>query len=180
MNIIYNIGKDYYALLTSSTNVDFLLPIKIIILEKKTLYNKTLYKVKIKDILEKDFNYVKEQIASMRVNISLKSDGRTTLIKKTKLDKISNFNELISTLNDITFYIEDNYITTDKESLKDLYSRFTKYLINFHISKMYQLMSRTFISNTPIFENQKDMFKKRIEKIGFGDMFDKWNLNVKI
>ena len=31
-----------------------------------------------------------------------------------------------------------------------------------------------------VFENQKDMFKKRIEKIGFGDMFQKYNLNLKL
>lgn len=180
MNNIYIIGKDYYALLTSSTNVDFLLPLKITIIEKKSLYNKTLYKVKIKEILETNFDYVKEQMYSMRVNVSLKSDGRTTLLKKNKLDKISNFNELLSELSNITFLLEDNYIVYDKDGLRDLYGRFTKYLINFHLNKLYQLMSRSFISNTPIFENQKDIFKKRIEKIGFGDMFEKYDLNIKL
>ena len=50
----------------------------------------------------------------------------------------------------------------------------------FFEKKLYDLMSRNFIANTPIFENQKDMFKKRIEKIGFGDMFQKYNLNLKL
>ena len=105
---------------------------------------------------------------------------RTTLIKKSKLDPIENFGDLLVYLDTIKFYIEDNYITLDKEGLKDLYNRFTKYLVNFHYRKLYQLMSRTFISNTPIYENQKDVFKKRVEKIGFGDMFEKFGIKLSI
>ena len=41
-------------------------------------------------------------------------------------------------------------------------------------------MSRTFVSNTPIYENQKDVFKKRVEKIGFGDMFEKFGIKLSI
>ena len=176
----YNIGTECYALMTTTNDADFLLPVKIVILEKKTFNNKTTYKVKIKDILEKDFKYVKEHLYGIRVLTSFKSDGRTTLIKKSKLDPIENFGDLLVYLDTIKFYIEDNYITLDKEGLKDLYNRFTKYLVNFHYRKLYQLMSRTFVSNSPIYENQKDVFKKRVEKIGFGDMFEKFGIKLSI
>ena len=88
--------------------------------------------------------------------------------------------DLLTYLNTKPFFVEDNYITLDKNGLKELYHKFLKYMINFHYKKLYDLMSRNFIANTPIFENQKDMFKKRIEKIGFGDMFQKYNLNLKL
>ena len=39
-------------------------------------------------------------------------------------------------------------------------------------------LSRSFLANRPVFENQKEMFKRRINKIGFGDMFDKYNLKI--
>ena len=58
----YNIGTECYALMTTTNDADFLLPVKIVILEKKTFNNKTTYKVKIKDILEKDFKYVKDNL----------------------------------------------------------------------------------------------------------------------
>ena len=41
-------------------------------------------------------------------------------------------------------------------------------------------MNRSFMANTPLFENQKDMFLKRVNKIGFGDIFTKFELNLDI
>ena len=86
----YNIGTECYALLTSCIDADFLLPLKVIITDKQTSNNKTSYKVKIKDIFETNFDYLKEHLYGLRVNVNLKSDGRTTLIKKSKLDSINS------------------------------------------------------------------------------------------
>lgn len=176
----YNIGTECYALITSHIDAEFLLPVKIILVSKYTSINKTKYKVRIKNIFETNFDYIKEHLYGLKVSMNPKSENQTILIRKDKLDSINNIGELLTYLNDKFFYIEDNYIALDKEGLKDLYNRFTKYLINFHYKKIYQLMSRSFISNTPIFENQKDVFRRRIEKIGFGDMFEKYDLNIHI
>ena len=46
--------------------------------------------------------------------------------------------------------------------------------------QLYQLTSRSFLANQPIFENQKEVFKRRVEKIGFGDMFQKYDLKLDI
>ena len=52
----YNIGTECYALLISHTDPEFLLPVKIVILEKYTLNSKVTYKVKVKEIFESDFD----------------------------------------------------------------------------------------------------------------------------
>ena len=55
----YNIGTECYALITSPSEPEFLLPVKIILLEKYTLNSRVTYKVKIKDILENDIKFLK-------------------------------------------------------------------------------------------------------------------------
>lgn len=180
MKRVYNIGTECYALMISTNDPEFLIPLKIMILEKYSTRNKMFYKVKIREILENNFNYVKEHLPGIMVVSNIKTDGKSTLIKKGEIDKMNGMGELLTKLNDKHFYIESNYITLDKEGLKDLYNRFTKYIINYHFRKLFQLMSNTFLAGTPIFENQKDMFKKRVEKIGFGDMFEKYKLKLSI
>lgn len=184
MGRYYNVGTECYALLTSPTVPEFLLPVQILILEKYTFNNKVSYKVKIRDIYETDFEYIKKNMSNLKLSSNLKVEvsnvKSSTLIKKSELDKLENKTELLNLLNDRPFFLEENYITLDKNGLKDLYGKFTKYLINYHYRKMFQLMSRSFLSTTPIFENQKNMFKKRVEKIGFGDMFDKFNFELEI
>ena len=175
----YNIGTECYALLTSSTKPDFLLPIKIIILEKYSLGNNTTYKVKIRDIFETDFQYLKDNFIQVRVQKNIKGD-LGTLIKKTPLNNINNKTELLTYLNDQPFFLEDKYITLDKEGLKDLYNKFVRYLINYHYRQLFRLMSRSFLANTPIFENQKEMFLKRVNKIGFKDIFDKFEFDLEV
>lgn len=180
MKRTYNIGTECYGLITSHTDAEFLLPVKIVLVEKYVTNSKTKYKVKIRDIYESNFEYLKEHLYGLKVSMSLKSDAQTILIKRNKLDSINSIGELLTCLNEVSFYLEDNYITLDKEGLRDLYNRFTKYLINYHYRKLYQLMSRPFISNTPIFENQKDVFKRRVERIGFGDMFEKYDMKLHV
>ena len=179
----YNIGTECYALLTTPTDPEFLLPVKIIILEKYSLNNTNTYKVKIRDIFETDFSYIKEHIHLLRVPTTLSEKpymNKPTFIKKTKLNSFENKTELLNYLNDKPFFLEENYITLDKNGLKDLYCRFVKYLINFHFGRVYQLMNRSFLANTPIFENQKNMIIKRVHKIGFEDIFKKINLDLNI
>lgn len=180
MNRTYNIGSECYALMTSQTDAEFLLPVKVLILDKITRGTNTIYKIKIRDILETNFEYVREHLQGLRVPMSSKSDNLTTLIKKQQLEALSGMGELLNYLNEKPFYIEGNYVVLDKEGLKDLYIKFTKYLISYHYRKLFQLMSRGFIANTPIFENQKDMFYKRVNSIGFGDMFRKMDLKINI
>ena len=48
----YNIGTECYALITSTSEPEFLLPVKVVILEKYTLNDSATYKVKIKEIYE--------------------------------------------------------------------------------------------------------------------------------
>lgn len=176
----YNIGTECYALLTSANEPEFLLPVKIVLLEKYTINGRTTYKVKIREIFESDFDYLKEHFGSIKVSLSMKSENRVTLLKKNDLDSVKCMGDLIQKLNDKTFFLEDNYISLSKEGLADLYNKFVKYIINYHFKRLYQLMSRSFLVNQPVFENQKDMFKKRITKIGFGDMFDKYDLKLDI
>lgn len=181
----YNIGTECYGLLTSPTDPEFLLPVQIIILEKYSLGNKTSYKVKIKDIFETDFNYLKEHMSQLKLATNLKTESINTVksptfIKKSKLDTFENKIELLNYLNDKPFFLEDNYITLDKEGLKDLYYKFVRYIINFHYTRLFQLVNRSFLANTPIFENQKDMFLKRVNKIGFEDVFKKFDLKIDI
>lgn len=179
----YNIGTECYALITSPVDPEFLLPVKIVLLEKYSLNNTNTYKVKIRDIYETDFNYLKEHLYQLRVPITLSEKQYTSkpnFIKKAKLESFENKTELLNYLNDKPFFLEENYISLDKDGLRDLYCKFVRYLINFHYIKLFQLMNRSFIANTPIFENQKNMFLKRVNKIGFEDIFKKFNLELTI
>lgn len=176
----YNIGSECYALITCANEPEFLLPTKVVILEKYTLNNKTTYKVKIKEIYESSIEYLKEHFGNIKVSLNLKSEVRTVLLKKNELDSVNTMSELIQKLNNKAFFLEDNYISPSKEGLVDLYNRFVKYIINYHFRRLYQLTSRSFLINQPVFENQKDMFKRRVERIGFGDMFEKYGLKLDI
>ena len=182
----FNIGTECFALLTTSHDPEFLLPVKIIILEKYTLNNRKTYKVKIRDIFESDFNYLKENFSLLRLSTTLKSEtsqyttNKPTFVKKSVMDTFNNKTEFLTYLNDKPFFLEENYITYNKEGLRELYDKFVKYLINFHFGRLYKLMSRSFLANTPIFENQKDMFLKRVNKIGFEDIFKRYDLDIEI
>jgi hypothetical protein len=179
----YNVGTEVYGLLTATNDPEFLLPIKVIILEKYTHNNRVDYRVKIRDIFETDFEYIKEHLGNVRVHMTLRTSSqvaRNSLITGTVLGNMNNKTELLTYLTDKPFFMESNYLTLDKESLKDLYCRFVKYIINYHYRRLFQLTSRSFLSTTPIFENQKDMFLKRVEKIGFGDLFQKFDMKVEL
>lgn len=180
MSRIYNIGTECYGLLTSSLDPEFLLPVKLIILEKYTLDNKTSYKVKIRDIFENDFNFLKEHFYQLKISDNVNSSKNNSLIKKSQLDTFENKTELLTYLNDKPFFLEENYITLDKEGLKDLYLRFVKYIINYHYGRLFQLISRSFLINTHIYENQKSLFIKRVNKLGFEDMFKRLGFELDI
>ena len=113
-------------------------------------------------------------------SMSLKTNNITALLKKPEVESVKTISELIQKLNDKPFYLEDNYIVPDKTGLIDLYNKFVKYIINYHFKKLYQLTSRSFISGQPIFNNQKDVFLRRVERLGFGDMFQKYDLKLDI
>lgn len=179
MKRTYNIGTECYGLIVPSNDPEFLLPIKLVILEKYAMGERNTYKVKIKDILEKDINYLKEHFMNVKVQTNLKS-GVNALLKKPELDDVNTLSDLLQKLNNKTFYLEDNYITLDKDGIVDLYNRFVKYMINYHFRRLYQLTSRTFLINQPIYNNQKDVFKRRIERLGFGDVFQKYDLKLDI
>ena len=153
---------------------------KVILLEKYTQGERTTYKVKIREIFENDINYLKEHFSSVKVSMSLKTNNITALLKKPEVESVKTISELIQKLNDKSFYLEDNYIVPDKTGLIDLYNKFVKYIINYHFKKLYQLTSRSFISGQPIFNNQKDVFLRRVERLGFGDMFQKYDLKLDI
>lgn len=180
MSRSYNIGTECYALITSPSEPEFLLPTKIVLLEKFVVGDRNIYKVKIKDILENDIAYLKEHFGSMKVSTNIKSDNRFVLLRKNEVESVSTVAELVQKLGDKPFYLEDNYITLDKEGLSDLYDRFVKYIINYHFRKLYQLTSRTFLAGKPVFNNQKDVFSRRVERIGFGDIFQKYNMKIDI
>ena len=174
----YNIGTECYALLTSACDAEMLLPVKVVLLEKYSIHNRMTYKVKIREIFESNFELLKEHLAGFKVSANLKSENKIVLIKKTDLDTVKEMSGLMEHIKDKEFFLEENYITLDKDGLYELYDRFVKYLINFHYKRLYQIMSRSFLANRPVFENQKEMFKRRINKIGFGDMFEKYNLKI--
>ena len=180
MRRIYNIGTECYGLIIPANEPDFLLPVKIILLEKYSMGERILYKVKIKDILEPNIDYIKDHIMSVRVQTNIKSININNLLKRNEVDEINTMSELLQKLNEKPFYLEDNYITLDKDGLMDLYNKFVKYIINYHFRKLYQLTSRAFLINQPIYNNQKDIFKKRVEHLGFGDMFQKYDLKLDI
>ena len=112
--------------------------------------------------------------------MNLKTSTINTLLKKQEVESVSTMSELLQKLNDKPFYLEDNYIVPDRVGLVDLYNKFVKYIINYHYRKLYQLTSRTFLANQPIYNNQKDLFIRRVENIGFGDIFKKYDLKLDI
>ena len=176
----YNIGTECYALIVPTNEPEFLLPVKVVLLEKYTQGSRTTYKVKIREIFENDINYLKEHFGSVRVSMNLKSANFTTLLKRTEVESVKTMSELIQKLNDRPFYLEDNYITPDKIGLIDLYNKFVKYIINYHYRKLFQLTSRGFLANQPVFNNQKDVFIRRVEGLGFGDILKKYDLKLDI
>ena len=176
----YNIGTECYALITSNNEPEFLLPVKVVLLEKYTQNSTTTYKVKIREILENDIKYLKEHFGSVKVSMNLKSANLTTLLRRPEVESVNTMSELIQKLNDRPFYLEDNYIVPDKLGLVDLYNKFVKYIINYHFRKLYQLTSRRFLINQPIFNDQKDVFLRRVEQLGFGDVFRKYDLKLDI
>ena len=169
-----------YALVTSPNEPEFILPVKVMLLEKYTQGDKTTYKVKIKEIYENDINFLKEHFINVKVSMSLKTANLTTLLRKGEVDSIKTMSELIQKLNDRPFYLEDNYIVPDKTGLIDLYNKFVKYIINYHFRKLYQLTSRSFLINQPVYNDQKDIFIRRVESLGFGDVLKKYNLKLDI
>ena len=179
MKRTYNIGTECFALVIPSNDPEYLLPVKIILLETHAIGERITYKVKIKDVLESDIYYLKDHFMNVKVQTNLKS-GINALLKKPELDDVNTLSDLLQKLKDKMFYLEDNYITLDKEGLIDLYNRFVKYMINYHFRKLYQLTSRTFLINQPIYNNQKDVFKRRVERLGFGDVFQKYDLKLDI
>lgn len=176
----YNIGMECYGLLTSPFEPDVLLPVKIVILEKFAIGDRMTYKVKIKEILEMDLNFIKEHIPNFKVITSMKPINRTPLLKKTDVDSVNTVSELIQKLNDRYFFLEDNYMTPDRIGLEDLYNKFVKYILNYHLRMMHMVMGRSFLSKYPIYNNQKDVFMRRIERLGFGDMFQKYGFKMDI
>ena len=176
----YNIGTECYALITSPNEPEFLLPVRVVLLEKYTTNTRTTYKVKIREIFETDLNYLKEHFGSVKVSMNLKSANLTTLLRRSQVDSINSMSELIQKLNDRPFYLEDNYIVPDKTGLVDLYNKFVKYIINYHFRKLYQLTSRSFLANQPVYNNQKDVFIRRVERLGFGDMLNRYDLKLDI
>lgn len=177
----YTIGTECYGLITTPNEPDFILPVQLIILEKYKMGSRNMYKVKIKDIYETDFNYLKEYMYRLRLLTTLTGEkGQRNFIPKSKMSEFENKFELLNYLNDCPFFLEENYITINKEDLRELYYKFVKYLVNYHYEKLFTLSSRSFMANSPFFENQKDMFLKRIRKIGFADVFDKFELELDI
>lgn len=180
MTRTYNVGTECYAILSSVTDPEFMLPIKIVILEKHTFNERTTYKVKIRDIYETDFELLREHLMGMKVSCNLRTENKVQLVKKDELKEMKGMGDLLTKLDKKTFFIEDVFVTLDKEGLYDMYNRFVKYIINYHYKRLFTLCSRSFLANEPVFENQKDMFRKRVESIGFGDMFKKYNLKLDI
>lgn len=180
MTRTYNVGTECYAILSSVTDPEFMLPIKIVILEKHTFNERTTYKVKIKDIYETDFELLREHLMGMKVSCNLRTENKVQLVRKDELKEMKGMGDLLEKLDKKPFFIEDVFVTLDKEGLYDMYNRFVKYIINYHYKRLYTLCSRSFLANQPVFENQKEMFRKRVNSIGFGDMFDKYNLKLDI
>lgn len=174
----HNIGAECYALLTSPIDAEMLLPVKVIILDKYRVSGRTVYKVKIKEILENNINILKESLNNYRVSSGIKNDTKMMLIKKADLDQMNTMKEITDHVSSKAFYLEENYITIDKEGLKDLYIKFVKYLINYHYKKLYKLTSKSFLAGTPLFENQMEVFMRRVNKLGFGDYFERNNIKI--
>ena len=128
----FNIGTECYALLTSSYDAEMLLPVKVVLLEKYSIHDRITYKVKIKEIFESNFELLKEHLVGFKVSVNLKSENKIVLIKKCDLETVKEMSGLMELIKDKEFFLEENYITLDKDCLYELYDRFVKYLINFH------------------------------------------------
>ena len=113
----YNIGTECYALITCPNEPEFLLPVKVVLLEKYTQGERTTYKVKIREILENDINYIKEHFSGVKVSMNLKTSTINTLLKKQEVESVNTMSELLQKLNDKPFYLEDNYIVPDRTGL---------------------------------------------------------------
>ena len=98
----YNIGTECYALITCPNEPEFLLPVKVILLEKYTQGERTTYKVKIREIFESDINYLKEHFSSVKVSMSLKTNNITALLKKPEVESVKTISELIQKHNNNT------------------------------------------------------------------------------
>ena len=107
MRRIYNIGTECYGLIIPANEPDFLLPVKIILLEKYSMGERILYKVKIKDILEPNIDYIKDHIMSVRVQTNIKSININNLLKRNEVDEINTMSELLQKLNEKPFYLEE-------------------------------------------------------------------------
>ena len=141
----YNIGTECYALLTSVYDAEMLLPVKIVLLEKYSINDRMTYKVKIREIFESNFELLKEHLAGFKVSANLKSENKIVLIKKSDLESVNEMSGLMEFIKDKEFFLEENYITMDKDGLYDLYDRFVKYLINYHYRRLYQILYKTII-----------------------------------
>lgn len=172
------IGTQCYGLLISPYDPEFLLPIQIKIMDKFVKEEQVYYKVKVLDMLETNFRMLKDHLPAFKVCRKKGSDIKSTLIKKADFDSLYCKDDVIKLLEKDYFFIEGNFVRVDKDGLKELYNDFVKYIINYHYKRLYDLTSRSFLANTPVFENQKDMFEKRVKKIGFGDMFDKYGIKL--
>ena len=176
----YNIGTECYALLFSPSDPEFMLPVKVVILEKHTLNSRTTYKVKIRDVFETNLNLLKERLPGIKVPCNMKSDAKTSLVRKDEMEPVGGMAELLPLVGRTAFFIEDAFMKADKDGLYDLYNRFVKYIINYHYRRLYDLCNRSFLSNQPVYENQKAQFLKRVNAIGFGDVFEKFGLELEI
>ena len=104
----YNIGTECYALLTSSYDVEMLLPVKIVLLEKYSINDRITYKVKIREIFESNFELLKEHLAGFKISVNLKSENKVVLIKKSDLDSVKEMSGLMEFIKDKEFFLEEN------------------------------------------------------------------------
>lgn len=173
-----NIGINCYALLTSYTDPEFLIPAMVKIYGKEFNGEEVLYKVEILEIYENNFKLLKEHLLNFKVCMSATRDTRNSLLKKDVIEGLNDMGDLIIALKKKFIYLNENYICTSISELHDLYDRFVKYIINYHYEQIYKLTNRTFLANSPIYENDKENYKKKINNIGFKNEFDKYGLKI--
>jgi hypothetical protein len=112
--------------------------------------------------------------------MSATRDTRNSLLKKDVIEGLNDMSDLIIALKKKFIYLNENYICTSISELHDLYDRFVKYIINYHYEQIYKLTNRTFLANSPIYENDKENYKKKINNIGFKNEFDRYGLKIDI
>ena len=169
-----------YALLTSYTDPEFLIPAMVKIYGKTFNGEEVLYKVEILEIYENNFKLLKEHLLNFKVCMSATRDTRNSLLKKDVIEGLNDMSDLIIALKKKFIYLNENYICTSISELHDLYDRFVKYIINYHYEQIYKLTNRTFLANSPIYENDKENYKKKINNIGFKNEFDRYGLKIDI